>query len=114
MGRGAARGACKIAEELQNRGMASPFGKVGDEAIEPKDGERAREVVAQGHQAPLTAHLIEASNEEVAVAGPAFEGAEGVFGEFGSASHLSASVLHPGAMAFQHRFMLPAIDGARR
>ena len=83
-------------------------------AIEPDDVEHAGEVVAQRHQAPFAAHLVEAADEEVAVAGAAFERTEGVIGEFGAAVHPSLGVLHPGAKPLDHVFMLPAADGARR
>src|SRR5206468_4906730 len=83
-------------------------------ADEAEDVGQAGEVVAERHQAPFAAHLVEAADEEVAVAGAAFEGTEGVFGEFGPAAHSAVGVLHPRAMPFQHGFMLPALDGARR
>ena len=51
----------------------------GNEALEPEDVEHAGEVVAERHQAPFAADLVEASNEEVPIAGTAFDGAEGVF-----------------------------------
>ena len=89
-------------------------GQIGHETVEAEDAEPPGEVVAQCHQAPFAAHLVETADEEVAVAGPAFEGTEGVFGEFGSAAHLGVGVLHPCAMPIQHRFMFPAVDGTRR
>ena len=98
----------------QKRPVWTAAGQIGHEAVEAEDVEHAGEVVAERHQAPFAAHLVEAADEEVAVTSPAFEGAEGVFGEFGPAAHPSVGVLHPRAMSFQHRFMLPAVDGARR
>src|SRR4051812_29386355 len=88
--------------------------QIAHEVVEAEDAEHAGEVVAQCHQAPFAAHLFESADEEVAVTSPAFEGAEGVFGKFGPATHPAVGVLHPRAMPFQHCFMLPALDGARR
>jgi hypothetical protein len=48
----------------------------------------------------------------VAVAGPAFEGAEGMFDNFGPAAHLSVGIFHPRTMPLEDGFVLPAVDGA--
>src|SRR5450631_2634534 len=50
----------------------------------------------------------------MAVAGAAFEGAEGMLGERGAAAHMRTGILHPRPMPFEDGFMLPTIDGARR
>ena len=51
---------------------------VGHKAIETENVEHAGEIVAERHQAPFAANLVEAANEEVPIAGAAFDGAEGV------------------------------------
>ncbi|MEA2948773.1 MAG: hypothetical protein QOI40_4103, partial [Alphaproteobacteria bacterium] len=91
---------------------SEPFAHGYDKAVEPDDVEHAGEVVAQRHQAPLAAHLVEAAHEEVAIAGTAFERAEGMLSEGGPAPHYSAGFgpRHPRAMAVDYGLMLPAMD----
>ncbi|KRR23258.1 hypothetical protein CQ13_27605 [Bradyrhizobium retamae] len=57
------------------------LGHARNEALEAEDVEDTGEVVAERHQAPFAAHLIEAANEEVAVSGAALDRAEGVLGD---------------------------------
>jgi len=73
-----------------------------NEALETEDVEHAGKVVTERHQAPFAANLVEAAKEEVAIAGAAFEGAEGVLDNGGPAAHQSvcACTLHPRAMTF--------------
>src|SRR5262249_42273638 len=100
------------AEQAQKK---TPKGsQMGHEGVDADDLEHAGEVVAQRHQAPFAANLVEAADQEVPVTSPAFERAEGMLGEFGAAAHLCRGVLHAGAMPFEHVFVFPAIDGARR
>src|SRR5216684_4907601 len=87
---------------------------VGNEALEAEDVEHAGEVVAERHQAPFAANLVEATNQEVAVSGTAFNGAEGVLHNPGTTSHQFACALHPRAMTFENIFVLPATDGTVR
>src|ERR1035438_7098656 len=49
-----------------------------NEAIEAENVEHAGEVVAERHQAPFAAYLVEAADEEVLIAGAAFERPEGM------------------------------------
>src|SRR5947209_5603158 len=88
-----------------------PFAYVCDKTVEPDDVEHAGEVVAQRHQAPLAAHLVESAQQEVAIAGAAFECAEGMLGKGGPAPHHGAGfcLRHPHAMAVDHVLMLPAM-----
>src|SRR5215468_1983043 len=109
-----APGGCDEAAKAQKQRSTGSLHQMGDEAIEPNDGEHAREVVAERHQAPFAAHLVEAAHQKVAVAGPAFEGAERVLGERSAAAHLRISVFHPRAVSVEHGFMLPTLDGTRR
>ena len=57
---------------------------VGNKALETEDVEYAREVVAERHQAPLAADLVEATDQEVAVSGAAFDRAEGMLDNAGT------------------------------
>jgi hypothetical protein len=98
----------------KNGAIGDPLGEVGEEAVEPDDGEDAGEVVGERHQAPFAADLVEAAHQEMAVAGAAFEGAERMLGEAGATAHQRAGILHPLSMAFENVFVLPAMDGARR
>src|SRR5260221_10897199 len=75
---------------------------VCDEALETEDIEHAGEVVAERHQAPFAAHLVEAANEEVTIAGAAFERAEGMLDDGGTTAHQVACALHPRAMTFEN------------
>ena len=86
----------------------------GHEALEAEDIEHAGKVVAERHQAPFAAHLVEAANEEVAIAGAAFERAEGMFDDGGTTAHQVACAFHPRAVTFENIFVLPATDGALR
>src|ERR1035438_2512373 len=85
-----------------------------NEAIEAENVEHAGEVVAERHQAPFAAYLVEAADEEVLIAGAAFERPEGMLDDGGAATHQLACVFacHPGAMTVQNRFVLPAKDAA--
>ena len=47
--------------------------EVGCEALEAENVEHAGEIVAERHQAPFTADLFEAADEEVLIPGAAFE-----------------------------------------
>src|SRR5258705_12662369 len=84
---------------------------VGNEAFEAEDIEHAGEVVAERHQAPFTANLVEAANQEVAVSGAAFEGTKGMLDDPGTTAHQFARALHPRSMTFENIFVLPASDG---
>src|SRR5262245_24135025 len=100
------------AEKTQKGAFGYFFGQAGEEAIEADDAQHAGEVVAQCHQAPFAAHLVEAAHEEVAIASAALEGAEGMFDQPGAAAHDAAGAFHALAMALDDLFMLPAVDGA--
>src|SRR5215510_11051364 len=100
------------AEKTQKGAFGCFFGQAGEEAIEADDAQHAGEVVAQCHQAPFAAHLVEAAHEEVAIASAALEGAEGMFDQPGAAAHDAAGAFHALAMALDDLFMLPAVDGA--
>ena len=89
-------------------------GHVGNKAFETEDIKHAGEVVAERHQAPFAANLVEATNQEVAVSGPAFDGAEGVLDEPGTTAHQFACASHPCSMTFENIFVLPAPDGTLR
>jgi hypothetical protein len=84
--------------------------QIGQEPI-PQNAEHSEEVVAQCHQAPFAADLVEAAHEEVPISGAAFECAEGMLSEGGPASHDGAGfcLRHARAMAIDHVLMLPAI-----
>jgi hypothetical protein len=80
-------GVKKYVRSAPRNGLDAPQGRrqecsiglschVGDEAIETKVVEHAAEVVAERHQAPFAAGLVEATNKEVPVAGAAFDGLE--------------------------------------
>src|SRR5258705_7318518 len=71
---------------------------VGNEALKAEDIEHAGEVVAERHQAPFAANLVEAANQEVAVSRAAFEGAEGMFDDPGATAHQFARTFHPRSM----------------
>jgi hypothetical protein len=47
------------------------------EVFEAQDVEQASEFVAERHQAALASYLVEAANEEVPIAGAAFDGSKG-------------------------------------
>src|SRR5262245_66646017 len=98
------------AEKTQKGAFGCFFGQAGEEAIEADDAQHAGEVVAQCHQAPFAAHLVEAAHEEVAIASAALEGAEGMFDQPGAAAHDAAGAFHALAMALDDLFMLPAVD----
>ena len=87
---------------------------VGDEALETEDVEHAGEVVAERHQAPFAANLVEAANQEMAVSGAAFEGPKGMLDNAGTAAHQLARALHPRAMTFENIFVFPTSDGPSR
>jgi hypothetical protein len=65
-------------------------------------------VEAERHQAPFAANLFEAANEEVAIAGAAFERAEGMFDDGGTTAHQVACAFHPRAMTFEKLRIGPA------
>jgi len=85
-----------------------------NEALKAEDIENAGEVVAERHQAPFAANLVETANQEVPVAGAAFERPEGMLDNGGTAAHqfICVGTLHPGAMTFDDVFVLPAADEA--
>ena len=82
--------------------------------LETEDVERAREVIAERHQAPFATYLVEAADEKVTVAGAAFEGAEGVFDNPRTTAHQFARALHPCAVTVENIFVLPATNGPLR
>ena len=86
----------------------------GNEALEAEDIEHAGEVVAERHQAPFATYLVEATNEEVPIAGTAFERSKGMLDNGGTTAHQFVRVcaLHPCAMTFEHVLVLPAADGS--
>ena len=53
----------------------------------------------------------EAADQEMSIAGTAFDRAEGMLDNAGTAAHQFARALHPRAMAFENVFMFPATDG---
>ena len=83
-----------------------------DEAVEAENVEQAGEVVAERHQTPFATHLVEAADEEVLIAGAAFERPEGVLDDGGATAHQFACALHPRTMTFENIFVLPARDDA--
>src|ERR1700686_4477497 len=85
-----------------------------NEAIEAENVEHAGEVVAERHQAPFAANLVEAADEEVLIAGAAFERPEGGLDDGGAAPHQFARAFacHPLAMTVENIFVLPAADAA--
>ena|ERR1700687_835007 len=87
---------------------------VGNEALEAEDIEDTGEIVAERHQAPFAANLVEAANQKVSIAGAAFEGAEWMLDKRGTTSHQFVCALHPSAMTFENVFVLPAADAAVR
>jgi hypothetical protein len=101
-----------VVKERASLRQPSP-GKVGGEAVDADNVEHAGKVVGERHEAPLAAHLVEASQQEVAVAGAAFERAERVFSQAGTAAHHPSGGLHPLPMAIEYVLMHPATDGAR-
>src|SRR5690349_15796735 len=82
----------------------------GHKALEAEDIEHTGEVVAERHQAPFAADLVEAANEEVAIAGAAFERAEGMLDDGGTTAHQVACAFDPRAMTFENILVLPATD----
>jgi hypothetical protein len=88
--------------------------EVGHEPVEAEDAQHAREVVAERHQAPLAAHLVEATHEEMAVAGATFERAERMLHQACAAAHQRAGSLHPLPMPFDDVLVHPPKDLARR
>ena len=84
-----------------------------DEAVEAENVEQAGEVVAERHQTPFATHLVEAADEEVLIAGAAFERPEGVLDDGGAATHqFAAFACHPLAMPVENIFVFPAKDAA--
>ncbi len=109
-----APGGCRGTPKKHNGLFGQSVGELGGKAIEAKDVEHPRKVVAERHQAPLAAHLVEATHEEVAVAGPTFERAERMFDQAGAAAHQRGCILHPRPMTLDDVLVLPAVDSARR
>src|SRR4029077_10528487 len=82
----------------------------GHKAVEAEDIEHAGEVVTERHQTPFAADLVEAANQEVAIAGATFERAEGMLDDGGTTAHQVACAFHPPAMTFENILVLPATD----
>src|SRR5882672_12851646 len=59
-----APGGCRGTPKKHNGLFGQSVGELGGKAIEAKDVEHPRKVVAERHQAPLAAHLVEATHEE--------------------------------------------------
>src|SRR5258708_3079764 len=76
----AGRGYSRGAQARQKR-----LGDACNEALEAHNVENACEVVTERHQAPFAANLVEAAHQEVAIAGAAFESAEGMLHDGGAA-----------------------------
>ena len=85
---------------------------VGQECVDAEDAQHAGEVVAERHQAPFAAHLVEAAQQEVAVSGAAFERAEGMLHQGCPAAHDGVRLRHPRAVPLDHILMHPAIHVA--
>src|ERR1700755_2495522 len=87
------------------------FGQLGHEAVEAENVKQAREVVAERHQAPLAAHLVEAANKEVPISGSTFEGAEGMLCQSGTGEHHGGSLFlrHPCAKTLDPALIPPPI-----
>src|SRR5207249_3373201 len=96
----------------QNLSLCHPIVKERDEVVEADNVQRASEIVAERHQAPFAADLVEAADQEVAIAGAAFERAEWMFDQAGALAHQCAGILHPFLVTIDHRFVLPAVDRA--
>src|SRR5439155_4731086 len=111
-GGGPAYGEFDGAQNAQNRLLGRSAGKNCDKAVEAEDVEYTGEIVAERHQAPFAAHLVEAADQEVAIAGAAFERTEGMFDQAGALAHQCAGILHPFLVTIDHRFVLPAVDRA--
>jgi hypothetical protein len=62
---------------LVHEGAPEGFCDTRHEVFEAQDVEQASEFVAERHQTPLAANLVEAANEEVPIAGAAFDGSKG-------------------------------------
>ena len=90
---------------------AARLAKIATKPSKPRF-EYTGEIVAERHQAPFAAHLVEAADQEVAIAGAAFERAEGMFDDGRTTAHQLACALHPRAVAFENIFVLPATDGS--
>src|ERR1700728_2111443 len=90
------------------------LGDACNELLEAENVEQAGEVVAERHQAPFATDLIEAADEEVLIAGAAFERPEGVLDDGGAAAHQFACpfACHPLAMTVENIFVFPAKDAA--
>src|ERR1700753_3893127 len=61
--------------------------EVGCEALEAENVEHAGEIVAERHQAPFATNLFEAADQEVLIAGAAFERPERMLDDGGAPSH---------------------------
>src|SRR5262245_26159639 len=61
-------------QNTQNRAQGCPSREVVHERLEAKNAQYPAKIVAECHEAPLAAHLVEAADQEVAIAGAAFEG----------------------------------------
>src|SRR5258707_9584358 len=99
----AGRGYSRGAQARQKR-----LGDACNEALEAHNVENACEVVTERHQAPFAANLVEAAHQEVAVAGAAFESAEGMLHDGGAAGPQFGGALAPGPVTFWKNFVLPA------
>src|SRR3984893_3309801 len=93
-------------------GYTCLFRHVRDEAVEAENVEHAGEVVAERHQAPFASNLVEAADEEVLIAGAAFERPEGELDDGGAPAHqfTCAFACHPVAMTVENIFVPPAAD----
>src|SRR5512144_1267840 len=87
-------------------------GDLSHKFFETEDVEDAGEVIAERHQAPFAADLVEAANQEVSVAGAALERAERVLDNPRTTTHQLGGALHPRTMTIENIFVLPATDAA--
>ncbi len=63
------------------------LGDACNEALKPEDVEDAGEVVAERHQAPFAANLVEAADQEMAIAGAALESTKGMLDNRRATAH---------------------------
>src|ERR1700761_4302185 len=88
--------------------------EVGSEALEAENVEHAGEIVAERHQAPFATNLFEAADQEVLIAGAAFERPERMLDDGGASAHQFGRTFarHPLAVAVENLFVLPTADAA--
>src|SRR6266404_1843692 len=117
LGQGAGQAGGEAADDAsdgltqQIRPVCAAHGQARAELVEAEDMEQAGKVVAERHQAPFAADLVEPADQEVAIAGPAFERAERMLCQrLAPSHHALAASLHARPVPLDHVFMHPALD----